>query len=174
MPGTRWFGHVDMAASYPSEPVVLEELERVLDAARPANIDPVRSNAVDGSLSSPTPSASSGTSRLRSRRTWADLKRAWSSTGRFGLASSGPDGSERPLRSLTRSSAITTTLIGPSGGTRSSHRRQHPRPDQANSITLESPAHPRPVPIPRPSPARLRLQPPLGPLPRLPVESVSR
>lgn len=48
MSGTRWFGHVDMGASYASELVVLEELERVLDAARPGNVDPHRSAAVDG------------------------------------------------------------------------------------------------------------------------------
>lgn len=51
MPGTRWFGHVDMGASYPSEPLVLEELERVFDAARPGDVDPEGSSAVDGSHS---------------------------------------------------------------------------------------------------------------------------
>lgn len=48
MPGSRWFSHVDMEASYPSEPVALEALERVLNAARPGNVDPAGSSAVDG------------------------------------------------------------------------------------------------------------------------------
>ena len=39
-----------MEASYASEPIAFEELERLLDAARPTKIDPTKSYAIDGSF----------------------------------------------------------------------------------------------------------------------------
>jgi hypothetical protein len=74
MPGTRWFSHVDMGASYPSEPVVLEELERVLDAARPANVDVDRSEAIDGSFVISWSLGFLGDIEIEVEKDWADLK----------------------------------------------------------------------------------------------------
>lgn len=50
MPGSLWFAQVLMEASYASEPIVLKELERVFDAARPTKINPTESYAIDGSF----------------------------------------------------------------------------------------------------------------------------
>ncbi len=63
-----------MGASYPSEPVVLEELERVLDAARPANVDSVRSNAIDGSFVIAHTLGFVGDIEIEVEEDWADLK----------------------------------------------------------------------------------------------------
>ena len=74
MPGTRWFSHVDMGASYPSEPLLLEEIERVLDTAQPANIDAYRSNAVDGSFVIAYSPSFLGDIEIEVWEDWADLK----------------------------------------------------------------------------------------------------
>jgi hypothetical protein len=71
---THWFSHVDMGASYPSEPVVLEELERVLDAARPTKLDTERSYAVGGSFVLAHSLGSLGDIDIEVQKDWADLK----------------------------------------------------------------------------------------------------
>jgi hypothetical protein len=47
---SRWFADVLLEASFPSEHIVLRELERVLDGARPKMINVSESSAVDGSF----------------------------------------------------------------------------------------------------------------------------
>ena len=73
MHSTRWFGSVMMEASYPSEPIMLEELERVLDTARPSRVDPVASEAYDGSFVIAHTKNFLGNIEIEVWEDWADL-----------------------------------------------------------------------------------------------------
>ena len=50
MPGSRWFAQVLMEASCATDLIVLNELERVFDAAQPTKIDATECYAIDGSF----------------------------------------------------------------------------------------------------------------------------
>lgn len=164
MPGTRWFGDVEMGASYPSEPVVLEELERVLDAARPANIDPVRSNAVDGSFVIAYTLGFIGDIEIEVEEDWADLKSVVVER-KIRASEFGPGW----IRETAQ--AVDQIIRGHHYIDRTLWRNKIIRTDvtsQGHTTRTASPGTACPSPtgsIPRADAARLRLQSPLGPLP---------